>query len=33
MIVAAVILGIVVIVGLYLMVFYNGLVRGRNLVE
>ena len=32
MIVAAVILGIVVIVGLYLMVFYNGLVRGRNLV-
>ena len=33
MIVAAVIVGIVVIIGLYLMVFYNGLVRGRNLVE
>lgn len=33
MIGVGIILGIAVIIGLYLMVFYNGLVRGRNLVE
>ena len=33
MVIAAIIFGLVAVIGLFLILFYNGLVRGRNMVE